>query len=160
MKSTHTNKKSDSHVRQCQECGKDYTQVEFVYGVNLCDHLALDALALKMKREQRQVSATNSIIDEAHKREARHCPRCQGLLVNDLFFDWECNGIFVTWRCVVCGNILDDVIADNRMPVDKHVGLSPSRHLAHLAVALPISVQPMFGSREAPVEKSCRGVST
>lgn len=48
------------------------------------------------------------------------CPRCQGLMVPDQFFDlingdwfWRFDG----WRCPCCGNILDPVIIRNQQAV-------------------------------------------
>ena len=45
------------------------------------------------------------------------CPRCQGLMLTDHFFDLLYDGghgSFVGWRCLCCGNILDPVILRNR----------------------------------------------
>lgn len=45
------------------------------------------------------------------------CPRCQGLMVHDVFEDLlDDTGVisFKGWRCVCCGEILDPVIATNR----------------------------------------------
>lgn len=154
MKSKHTNKKAGLGMLRCQECGQECTQVEFHHGLNLCDHLALDAVALTFKknREQRQGPEAISAIDEVQKVEAPHCPRCRGLMVNEQYVDWECNGNFVGWRCFSCGNVWDGVIANNRMSIDKRVGLSLPLHPAR-SVVLPISIRPMSGRREAPVRK-------
>lgn len=46
MKSKHTSKKAGSGKLKCQECGQECSQVEFHHGLNLCHHLALDAVAL------------------------------------------------------------------------------------------------------------------
>lgn len=47
-----------------------------------------------------------------------HCIRCQGLMVQDLFFDYEGTSGH-TWsanqRCVNCGQAHDPVIEQNRM---------------------------------------------
>ena len=40
--------KPGSRIIRCQECGKESGPVEFIRGLNVCDHLFLDALALKM----------------------------------------------------------------------------------------------------------------
>jgi hypothetical protein len=49
------------------------------------------------------------------------CPRCQGLMVPDQFFDlindegcWNFQG----WRCLCCGNILDSVIIRNQQAAE------------------------------------------
>jgi hypothetical protein len=44
------------------------------------------------------------------------CVRCQGLMIADRFVDLEQSGEaeFSGWRCLVCGNITDQVIAANR----------------------------------------------
>ena len=47
-----------------------------------------------------------------------YCPRCQGLMVPDHFFDLLYDGgygSFDGWRCLCCGNILDPVILRNRL---------------------------------------------
>lgn len=41
------------------------------------------------------------------------CPRCQGRMVYQMFFS-RC-GSFEAWRCINCGQILDDVIIHNRL---------------------------------------------
>ena len=48
------------------------------------------------------------------------CPRCQGLMVPEHFFDLSYDGgcgRFDGWRCLCCGNILDPVILSNRQTV-------------------------------------------
>ena len=44
------------------------------------------------------------------------CVRCQGLMIVDRFVDMDQSGNaqFVGWRCLVCGNITDPVMAANR----------------------------------------------
>ncbi len=44
--------KPGSQNIKCQECGKECGQVEFIRGLNLCDHLALDSIALKTAQER------------------------------------------------------------------------------------------------------------
>ncbi len=53
MKSIHQNRKTVSGILRCRECGQECTQVEFYHGFNLCDHLALDAMALDLKKKHR-----------------------------------------------------------------------------------------------------------
>jgi hypothetical protein len=44
------------------------------------------------------------------------CPRCQGIMVSDLFEDLGDTFIkFSGWRCISCGEILDPVIESNRV---------------------------------------------
>ncbi len=46
-----------------------------------------------------------------------HCPRCKGLMLMERFFDyWDDTGQidFTGWRCIICGDILDAVIAGHR----------------------------------------------
>ncbi|GJL55662.1 MAG: hypothetical protein NPIRA02_27940 [Nitrospirales bacterium] len=45
------------------------------------------------------------------------CPRCKGIMVSDSFEDVaDDTGAlkFSGWRCILCGEILDPVIAANR----------------------------------------------
>ena len=45
------------------------------------------------------------------------CPRCQGAMVQDVFSDMhDDTGAlqFDGWRCLLCGEIIDPVIAANR----------------------------------------------
>jgi len=58
------------------------------------------------------------------------CERCQGMLVEDHcydLFDYEIS--MKAWRCVACGDIVDDVILRNRM-----------KRLAHTAVVEEVVV--------------------
>lgn len=46
------------------------------------------------------------------------CPRCKGTMVQDFFEDMhdDTGALFFTgWRCVTCGEVLDPVIAKNRL---------------------------------------------
>jgi RNase P subunit RPR2 len=52
------------------------------------------------------------------------CPRCQSLLVPEIFVDYEADGgamSFLGYRCVICGDVLDTTIlrhrADHRPPM-------------------------------------------
>jgi ribosomal protein L37AE/L43A len=154
MKSKHSDKKEGSGIFRCQECGQECTQVEFHHGLNLCDHLALDAVALNLKknREQRQGPEPISAIDEDQKAKAPHCPRCRGLMMNERYFDWEGNGDFEGWRCFSCGNVWDGVIADNQISVGKRMESQPLIRLPRHMVQ-PLSVRPMSGSHKASVRK-------
>lgn len=45
------------------------------------------------------------------------CARCQGLMVQDRFYDLldDCGLVSLTaWRCVCCGNVVDPTILKNR----------------------------------------------
>ncbi len=46
------------------------------------------------------------------------CPRCAGFMIRDDFLDLldeagQCR--FVAWRCLICGEVLDPLIAKHRM---------------------------------------------
>ena len=46
-----------------------------------------------------------------------NCPRCTGLMVRGAFLylqDEADQCAFATWRCVICGEVLDPVILKNR----------------------------------------------
>ncbi len=40
------------------------------------------------------------------------CPRCNGLMIYERYQDIM--GVFDAWRCVICGEILDEVVLENR----------------------------------------------
>lgn len=45
------------------------------------------------------------------------CPRCKGVMAQEVFedlLDDTGNLFFKGWRCLICGEILDPVIANNR----------------------------------------------
>lgn len=45
------------------------------------------------------------------------CPRCQSLLVPEIFVDYEADSgamSFLGYRCVICGDILDTTILRHR----------------------------------------------
>ena len=72
-----------------------------------------DALPAWMLRVPR--GRTGSTIGE--RFASVECPRCKGTMVADLFEDLEDDTgamSFKGWRCLVCGDILDPVIAANR----------------------------------------------
>ena len=112
-----TQRKLSSHSIRCQECGQECTQVKFFRGLNVCDHLALDSLALKTERAPSDIFAVLPPIHHSQKEEGMHCLRCQGLMWTETFFDLQLNIEFQGWRCLSCGNMWDPVIEANRMPV-------------------------------------------
>jgi hypothetical protein len=43
------------------------------------------------------------------------CPRCQGRMVQERFEDMLDTCLnFIGWRCLICGDIMDEVVAMNR----------------------------------------------
>ena len=45
------------------------------------------------------------------------CPRCHNLMVEETFVDRETSpsvSSFTGWRCLICGEILDPIILQNR----------------------------------------------
>ena len=45
------------------------------------------------------------------------CPRCHNLMVEETFVDLQAEsggGSFMGWRCIICGEILDPLILQNR----------------------------------------------
>jgi hypothetical protein len=45
------------------------------------------------------------------------CPRCHNLMVEETFVDLQVSpsvSSFTGWRCVICGEILDSIILQNR----------------------------------------------
>lgn len=43
------------------------------------------------------------------------CPRCNGMMIYERYQDML--EVFYAWRCVICGEVLDDVVLKNR---DEH----------------------------------------
>jgi hypothetical protein len=44
-----------------------------------------------------------------------NCPRCQGRMVRERFEDMLDTCLnFIGWRCLICGEIMDEVVAMNR----------------------------------------------
>jgi hypothetical protein len=54
------------------------------------------------------------------------CPRCHNLMIEETFVDWETSpsvSSFTGWRCVICGEILDPIILQNRaLPPEPQYG--------------------------------------
>jgi hypothetical protein len=45
------------------------------------------------------------------------CPRCHNLMVEETFVDLQVSpsvSFFTGWRCMICGEILDPIILQNR----------------------------------------------
>jgi late competence protein required for DNA uptake (superfamily II DNA/RNA helicase) len=40
------------------------------------------------------------------------CPRCNGFMIYERYQDML--EVFYAWRCVICGEVLDDVVLKNR----------------------------------------------
>ena len=55
------------------------------------------------------------------------CSRCGGMMVSEEFYSQEDN--FLGWRCISCGEILDQVILENRLGQKRGYSFSyvPSR---------------------------------
>lgn len=48
-----------------------------------------------------------------------NCSRCTGLMIRDDLQDETALGRFVAWRCLICGEVLDLVILQNRSAAPK-----------------------------------------
>lgn len=71
-----------------------------------------------------------------------NCARCEGLMHAEEFQDWQCGmkaDRFRAFRCLLCGEIVDPVIVQNRMksPQGKVLpcGRGVSRRVSILAVS-------------------------
>jgi DNA-directed RNA polymerase subunit RPC12/RpoP len=47
-----------------------------------------------------------------HKEDKVRCDRCTGIMVHEIFFGLH--EYFWGWRCIICGEIIDPVILENR----------------------------------------------
>ena len=62
------------------------------------------------------------------------CRRCQGLMAEDQFFDFEGTHGFMWmkgWRCMNCGHAADPVIEANHRLHEATVRVRPSEELEH-----------------------------
>ncbi len=74
------------------------------------------------------------------------CPRCQGLMVSITLEDreWSVPGEPVLgWRCVLCGELVDETIVENRKSV-----LEPEHHRAR--IRFPALVGAAAGATRKP----------
>lgn len=104
---------------RCQECGHTCSRYDFMRGVSLCTHLALDALAAQKTRQTRQEDRRERFRHDSSASEesggSGACLRCRGLMVREVFCDLEINAKFEGWRCLSCGYIRDRVIAHHEV---------------------------------------------
>lgn len=115
----------------CKECGHECTKTDFEGLSGLCDHLFLDALALFQKSMPHTLEIHGGVSGE------KECPRCQGLMKAEEFIDWTSNHAFRGWRCLICGNVWDQEIADNRIHGGTDMeNLKPGRHRFTVAINL------------------------
>jgi hypothetical protein len=80
-----------------------------------------------------------------------NCSRCRGLMHAEEFRDWQC-GIgmdrFRALRCLVCGEIVDSVIVQNRLNTPQGKILSCRRRVRRRATVLAVRAhRPMRRSR-------------
>ncbi len=52
-------------------------------------------------------------IHSCKEESVMRCHRCQGIMIYEKFYG-DCEHFF-GWRCVVCGEIVDQVILENRL---------------------------------------------
>lgn len=63
-----------------------------------------------------------------------NCRRCQGLMIRDIAYDLFDTYIHSqVWRCICCGEVLDPLIARNRMMQS----LQHAHGTTHLSTATP-----------------------
>ncbi len=116
MKSMVSKQKQKVDRLRCDQCGHECSQGEFLRGLNLCDHFALDALvATQLQREERTRLSRNPPSKHFFQNDPQPCSRCQGLMVPEKFIDLESNAQCEGRRCLLCGNVWDRVIADHRL---------------------------------------------
>ena len=42
------------------------------------------------------------------------CPKCQGLCLEERYYSLQDNEFFYAYRCLNCGNMIDEIIMENR----------------------------------------------
>jgi hypothetical protein len=116
MKPTVPKQKRKVDRLRCDQCGHECSQGEFVRGLNLCDHLTLDALAVtQLQWKKGMLFSGNPPSRQFFQNDSLPCPRCQGLMVPEKFIDLENNAQCEGRRCLLCGNVWDRVIANHRL---------------------------------------------
>ena len=68
------------------------------------------------------------------------CPRCHGLMVSVPLQDEDGMTFLepiLAWRCLLCGNMLDDTIASNRQVDQKRWGKRPHARFGKLFKSSP-----------------------
>ncbi len=80
------------------------------------------------------------------------CPRCQGTMVVDYFVDMATSGDIWApgWRCLMCGNIIDPLIANHRQLQKEHHEVVGAISGSTARPPAPISVKPRKGSKGKP----------
>ncbi len=70
---------------------------------------------LRKKRFARAGRREPSLEVHSYKKEesVMRCHRCKGIMIFEKFYG-DCEHFF-GWRCVVCGEIVDQVILENRL---------------------------------------------
>jgi len=53
------------------------------------------------------------IIIKTFRRILMKCLRCGGIMVLEKFYGTS--EVFLGWRCIICGDIVDQVILENRL---------------------------------------------
>jgi len=48
------------------------------------------------------------------RRIKMRCKRCGGMMVYEKFYDYDEGDCFWGWRCINCGEVIDEVIIENR----------------------------------------------
>jgi ribosomal protein L37AE/L43A len=69
-------------------------------------------MARKIGTTSRRIPKSKFDVQETHK-----CPRCNAFLVHERFYGM-CAHIWV-WRCIKCGEVIDDVVLYNRRLLKK-----------------------------------------
>ncbi len=116
MKSTVPKQPGKVPRLRCDQCGHECSQREFAWRLNLCEHLALDALAVTQSQRKKQTRFSGNAQPRSFfPNSPPPCPRCQGLMVPDVLIDMERNVQVEGHRCLLCGNVWDRVIGEHRL---------------------------------------------
>ena len=62
---------------------------------------------------RRERPEENPRVHSCEEESVMRCHRCKGIMIFEKFYG-DCEHFF-GWRCVVCGEIIDQVILENRL---------------------------------------------
>ena len=63
--------------------------------------------------DHRRIGVGSQSFIHVHKEGLMRCYRCEGMMIYEKFYG-DCEHFF-GWRCIVCGEIIDQVILKNRL---------------------------------------------
>lgn len=94
MKSTLPTQTRKVDRLQCDQCGHECSRSDFTQMQNLCEHLALDALAAAQSRREQRTLSSRKRHRPSYQNALAPYPCWQRLMGSNLFFDVEIHARF------------------------------------------------------------------